>query len=172
MVLKGIQIIEGVITRPQPQMFRSDDVIPGCSQRGLSPFRIDQAAPKTPQHAAPLKQHDVNHQWTAESICGWFVCIVKKQRGRRRPMEVHVRASSNPFGIKTYWFSLISISSDQAKRFFCSSFLLNLINVALKKKEEKKRHSWLDFYLIFGGYLGYEKHSSSWVKGEQTWLRS
>lgn len=38
---------------------------------------------------------------------------------------------------------------------FCSGFLFHLINVALSTDEEKeiKRHSWLDIYLLFGGYM-------------------
>lgn len=144
----------------------SNDVIPGCSQRGLSPIRFDQAAPQTPLHAAPLQQHDVNHQWTADSICGRFVCVVRKQGGWRTQTWVHLRAKSNHFGIKNILIFLNLHLRRAVKTFFCSSLFLNLINFVLYVDKKAMAH------LIFGGYLGCARHSISWVKGEQTWLCS
>lgn len=82
----------------------SYDVIPGRSHGGLSPIRLYQAAPQpTP---APLKQHDVNHHWTVDSICGQSSAPSGNMWGWRTQMEVHLKANRNIFDVHRISFPL------------------------------------------------------------------
>lgn len=93
--------------------------------------------PNQPQHTAPLKQHDVNHHWTVDSICGWSSALSGNICGWRAQMEVHLKANSNIFWRGSYRFSHISNSCERSTNTFL--FPRNLMSSALSTHHKQSR---------------------------------
>ena len=132
MVVKKNLIRERFVNRQPPQMYRSDDVIPGCSQRGLSPIRLDQAAPERPQHTTPLEQHNVNcgiHLWPIRLHC--------QETARVDAIGGSRKGQQQPFQYKNILiFSCLQITRSD-KTFLCLCFPWNPINFALSTNKKK-----------------------------------